>query len=92
MKFSKVDRARIARLRAAGLTVQEIGAAVGVSKQRVSQILATETVPEVGTRADVSIDKDTIKVRSDTETRILHSAIVHTLQKLGMTVTTSQGD
>lgn len=85
MKVSKsADRAQVARLRAAGLTVQEIGQAVGISKQRVSQILASEPVPTVGRRATIYMDA----IESDTDPRVIHAAIVRALNKLGIEVET----
>lgn len=79
------DRARIARLRAAGLTYQEIGERVGITKQRVHQILATEESP-AWTRARVEVDGDRVVVSGDTDIRVIHAAIVAALQRLDVAI------
>lgn len=87
MKVSKnPDRARIARLRAAGLTVREIARATGISYQRASQILATEPIPEWN-QATVSIVGNEVRATADTEPRILHALIVNAIKRQGKLVT-----
>jgi transcriptional regulator with XRE-family HTH domain len=86
VKSSKpADRERIARLRAAGLTVREIAQAVGISYQRAAQILATEPVPEWN-QATVSIVGNEVIVTADAEPRIIHALISNAIKRQGKLV------
>jgi transcriptional regulator with XRE-family HTH domain len=86
VKSSKpADRERIARLRAAGLTVREIAQAVGISYQRAAQILATEPVPEWN-QATVSIVGNEVRVTADAEPRIIHALISNAIKRQGKLV------
>lgn len=86
MKLPRMaDRARIARLRAAGLTYQEIGTRVGLTKQRVHQILATEESP-TWTQARIEVVGDTVVVSGDTDIRVIHAAIIAALERLNVTI------
>ena len=80
-------RQRVARLRAAGLTVREIARAVGISHQRVSQILATEPVP-VWHQATVEIVDGKVVTASDAEPRVIHALITNALKRHGKIVVT----
>ena len=92
MKVSKnPDRARIALLRAAGLTVREIARATGISYQRVAQILAIEPVPDWD-HATVEIVDGKVVTDSDAEPRIIHALITNALQRQGKLVNTSDSD
>lgn len=92
MKDSKpADRERIARLRAAGLTVREIARATGISYQRASQILATEPVPDWN-QATVSIVGNEVRVTSDAEPRILHALISNAIKRQGKLVVTHKAE
>ena len=91
MKVSKpADRERIARLRAAGLTVREIACATGISYQRAAQILATEPVPDWN-QAWVWMVGDEVRVRADTDPRILHALVTNALTRQGKLVSTHAG-
>jgi lambda repressor-like predicted transcriptional regulator len=92
VKVSKTaDRERIARLRAAGLTVREIARATGISYQRASQILATEPVPD-WSQATVSIVGNEVRVTSDAEPRIIHALIANAIKRQGKLVRTQDSD
>ena len=81
------DRARVARLRAAGLTVREIARVVGISHQRAAQILASEPVPEWH-QATVEIVDGKLVVDSDADIRILHALVTRAIKRQGKLVAT----
>lgn len=80
-------RKRASRLRAAGLTSREISEVIGVSHQRVSQILADEPLIEWG-QAVMWVDgpNSIVQVNADVDVRILHAALKQALKRIGVEV------
>ena len=81
MESDKVSRA--ARLRAAGLTYQEIASALGVSRQHAHRMLDGVDIPEWGTHEIKPVSGGYAIVSPGTDPRILHALLKAALTRAG---------
>lgn len=81
MESEKVSRA--ARLRAAGLTYQEIADALGVSRQHAHRMLEGVPIPEWGAHEIKAVRGGYAIVSPETDPRILHSLLKAALKRAG---------
>lgn len=81
MESEKVSRA--ARLRAAGLTYQEIASALGVSRQHAHRMLDGVPIPEWGAHEIKPVRGGFAIVSPETDQRILHALLKAALTRAG---------
>ena len=86
-----VDHEQVRRLRAAGLSFEEVGVQLGVSKQRIEQLMRN-IEPIDWARATLTLNDDgSVTLSGDVPQGVLASSLIAHLHRLGVSVYDAEG-